>query len=73
MACGSISSCHFAGPDLPAEVVRAAFEYAQDQQLALAAFLGDRCATLQMHPELEVHTVSKARHQSFYRFHVENI
>lgn len=47
-----------AGPDLPADVVRAAFEYAQERQVPLAAFLGDECATLQMHPELEVCLVS---------------
>jgi len=35
-------------------VVRAAFEYAQARNVALAAFLGDECVTLQMHPELEV-------------------
>ena len=51
-------SCRFylnsdVGPDLPAEVVEAAFQYAQQHNLPLAAFLGDECATLQMHPELE--------------------
>ena len=39
---------------MPPDVVRAAFEYAQERNVPLAAFLGDDCATLQMHPELEV-------------------
>ena len=42
------------GPDMPPDVVRAAFQYAQERNVPLAAFLGDECATLQMHPELEV-------------------
>ena len=39
---------------MPPDVVRAAFQYAQERNVPLAAFLGDDCATLQMHPELEV-------------------
>ena len=48
-----------AGPDLPSSVVRAGFEYAQEHGVPLCAFLGDECATLQMHPELEVHPHSR--------------
>ena len=44
----------FAGPNLEDHLVKAAFNYSQTQQIPLAAFLGDTCATLQMHPELEV-------------------
>mmetsp|Transcript_20617 Transcript_20617/g.62091 ORF Transcript_20617/g.62091 Transcript_20617/m.62091 type:complete len:408 (+) Transcript_20617:193-1416(+) len=40
-------------PNLPPQVVRAAFEYATKHDVPLSAFLGDTCSTLKMHPELE--------------------
>lgn len=40
-------------PNLPTEVVTAAFEYASRHDVPLAAFLGDACATLKMHTELQ--------------------
>lgn len=40
-------------PNLPAQVVMAAFEYANKHDVPLAAFLGDTCATLKMQTELQ--------------------
>ena len=43
---------------LPAEVVAEAFAYAEREEVALCAFLGDTCATLRRTPELvELHDV----------------
>ena len=42
------------GAALDRAVVRAAFEYADQNGVPLCAFLGDSCATLRMAPELEV-------------------
>ena len=42
------------GYRLNPEVVRAAFQYATETDTPLCAFLGDDCATLRMHPELQV-------------------
>lgn len=36
------------------QVVAAAFRYAAEHDVPLAAFRGDTCATLKMHSELEV-------------------
>ena len=36
------------------QVVAAAFRYAAQHDVPLSAFLGDTCATLKMHRELEV-------------------
>lgn len=46
-----------AGAELPAGVVRAAFEFAAERNVPLAGFLGDECVTLKMTPELEVRRV----------------
>ena len=41
-------------PNLPLDVVSAAFRYATRHDVPLSAFLGDICVTLKMHPEIEV-------------------
>ena len=42
-------------------MVSAAFKYAKEHDVPLSAFLGDTCATLKMHPELEVRHVCPKR------------
>ena len=42
------------GSRLCPNVVRTAFQYAMDTDTPLCAFLGDDCATMRMHPELQV-------------------
>ena len=41
-------------PNLSPEVVADAFRYSLKYDMPLCAFLGDVCATLKMHPEIEV-------------------
>lgn len=41
------------GSRLCPNVVRTAFQYAMDTDTPLCAFLGDDCATMRMHPELQ--------------------
>lgn len=41
-------------PNLSPEVVADAFRYSLKYDIPLCAFLGDVCATLKMHPEIEV-------------------
>ena len=42
-----------AGGALPADVVRAAFEFSAAHDVPLCGFLGEECVTHKMHPELE--------------------
>jgi hypothetical protein len=41
-------------PNLSPDVVADAFRYSLQHDMPLCAFLGDVCATLKMHPEIEV-------------------
>ena len=42
-----------AGGTLPADVVRAAFEFSAAHDVPVCGFLGEQCVTNKLHPELE--------------------
>ena len=51
---GYLTPACSAGKELSQKVVKAAFEYAQETETPLCAFLGDKCVTLRMTDELLV-------------------
>ena len=60
--CEGACACPWpAGENLPSAVVEAAFRYSLEQDVPLAAFLGDDCVTLRQTPELQVRC-SRLRH-----------
>ena len=60
MSSGHLTPACSAGKALSQKVVRAAFEYAQETETPLCAFLGDECVTLRMTKELLVRPCTPA-------------